>query len=255
MTGNEPERDAGMSRDVLVDLAALGPFFSVDAHLPAEHPQPPWLEVGDLTSQPELTRGRIAAVRHALAAPGGSPAGQVEARVAASAAHFGMVARLASPALAALAFGFQLSTQPCEMWWQDVLGGPFPLSVPAPVHRLDPGQRSAETACRKLVCDVLEPVTSTIAELMPLSLRVLWGNVASAVNSAILQIAAKRPAAADAAQNLAEIVFAAPQLRSERNAPGPAFRRSSCCLIYRLSAEPGRGTCGDCVLSSSGGAC
>jgi hypothetical protein len=249
MTGNEPERAAGMSRDVLKDLAALGPFFSVDAHLPGERPQPPWLEVGDLTSQPELTQGRIAAVRLALAASGGSPAEQVEARVAASAAHFGIVARLVSPALAALVFGFQLSTQPSERWWRDVLGGPFPLSVPAPVHHLDSGQRPAETACLKLVSDVLEPVTSTIGELVPLSFRVLWGNVASAVNSAILQIAAKRPAAADAAQNLADIVFAAPQLRSERNAPGPGFRRSSCCLIYRLSSEQGRETCGDCVLS------
>jgi hypothetical protein len=249
MTGDEPERDAGTSRDILKDLAALGPFFSVDAHLPGERPQPPWLEVGDLTSRPELTRRRIAAVRHALAASGGSPAEQIEAKVAASAAHFGMVARLVSPALAALVFGFELSTQPCEMWWQDVLGGPFPLSVPAPVHRLDPGTRPAETACRKLVSDVLEPVTSTIAEFVPLSFRVLWGNVASAVNSAILQIAAKRPAAADEAWHLAEIVFSDPQLRSERNAPGLGFRRSSCCLIYRLSTEPGRGTCGDCVLS------
>jgi hypothetical protein len=249
MTGNDPERAARASRDILADLAGLGPFFSVDEHLPGERTQPPWLEVGELASRPELTRRRIAAVRHALAASAGSPAEQVEVRVAASAAHFGMVARLVSPALAALVSGFQLSTRPRELWWQDVLGGPFPLSVPAPVHRLDSGQRSAETACRKLVSEVLEPVTSTVAELVPLSFRVLWGNVASAVNSAILQIAAKRPAAADDAWHLAEIVLSAPQLRSERNAPGPGFRRSSCCLIYRLSAGPGRGTCGDCVLS------
>jgi hypothetical protein len=249
MTGNEPERAARASRNILTDLAALGPFFSVDAHLPGEQPQPPWLEVGDLTSRPELMRQRITAVRHALAASAGSPAEQIEAKVAASAAHFGMVARLVSPALAALVSGFELGTRPCELWWQDALGGPFPLSVAAPVHRLDSGQRSAETACRTLFSDLLEPVTSTVAELVPLSFRVLWGNVASAVNSAILQIAAKRPAAADDAWHLAEIVLSAPQLRSERNAPGPGFRRSSCCLIYRLSAGPGRGTCGDCVLS------
>jgi ferric iron reductase protein FhuF len=27
----------------------------------------------------------------------------------------------------------------------------------------------------------------------------------------------------------------------------PSFRRASCCLLYRL---PGRGLCGDCVLTS-----
>ena len=82
-----------------------------------------------------------------------------------------------------------------------------------------------------------------------MSRRVLWGNVASAINSASLQIATKQPAAADAAQHLAEIVFSAPRLQSERNAPSPAFRRSSCCLIYRLSAERAWETSGDCILS------
>jgi hypothetical protein len=238
-------------REILADLAALGPFFSVRAHLPGERPRLPWIPVGELTSRPEPMRRRIAAVRQALAVSAGSQAEQIEARVAASAAHFGLVARLLSPPLAALVYGYQLSTEPAELWWQDVLGGPYPLSVPVTANRLDGRRRSAEAACRQLVSDLIEPVTSHVAELVPLSTRVLWGNVASAIDSASKQIAAKQPAAADDAQHLAEIIFSAPQLRTERYQPGPGFRRSSCCLIYRLSAERANGICADCVLSGS----
>jgi FhuF 2Fe-2S C-terminal domain len=239
------------ARDVLTDIAMLGPFFSVQAHLPGEHPHPPWLPVGALASRPEPMRRRISAVRHALAADAGSRAEQIEVRVAASAAHFGMVARLVSPTLAALAFGYQLGTDPSELWWQDVLGGPYPLSVPVPVHDPDSRSRAAETACRQLIAEVIEPVTSVVTELVPMSTRVLWGNVASAVNSASMLIAARKPEAADTAQRTAEILFRTPQLRTERSQPGPGFRRSSCCLFYRLSAEKSKSTCDDCVLSES----
>ena len=244
-TSSESERDAETPPDILTALASLGPFFAVDMHESGERPQPPWLAVSALTGRPDMMRDRIAAVRQALAISTGRPAEQIETKVAASAAHFGLVARLVSPALAALASGYQLNTQPSELWWQDVLGGPFPVSVPVPVHCLD----SAETACRELISGLIEPVTSMVAEVIPMSPRVLWGNVASAVNSASRQIATKRPTAADARHHLAEVVFSAPQLLSERSAPGPGFRRSSCCLIYRLPSGLGRETCGDCVLS------
>jgi FhuF 2Fe-2S C-terminal domain len=248
VTGSESETETEGPRDFLTDLAAIGPFFSVYAHLPGERPQFPWVTVGELTSHAEAMRRRIAAVQRAMAVRAGSPAEQIEARVAASAAHFGVVARLVSPGLAALVSGYQLSMEPSQLWWQDVLGGPFPLSVPAPAHRLDGTDRSAEEACRKLVSELIGPVTSVVAKLVPVSTRVLWGNVASAVNSACMQIAETRPAATDAVQHLAEFVFRAPQLRTEQSQPGPGFRRSSCCLIYRLAAEWANGTCADCVL-------
>jgi hypothetical protein len=248
MTGSELGKDSRAASDVLADFATLGPFFSVQTHLHGQHLPLPWLTVGALTSRPELMQRRLTAVRHSLAAGEGPRAGQIEARVAASASHFGVIARLVSPALAALAFGCQLSADPSQLWWQDILGGPYPLSVPVPVHRLDGRRRSAETACQQFLSEVIGPVTSAVAELVPVSRRVLWGNVASAVSSASMQIAAKRPAAADAAQRMAEMIFCAPQLRTERNQPGPEFRRSSCCLFYRLSADRASGICGDCVL-------
>jgi hypothetical protein len=58
-------------------------------------------------------------------------------------------------------------------------------------------------ACRQLVSEVIEPVTSVVTTLVPMSIRVLWGNVASAVNSASMLIAAKHPAAADTAERMA----------------------------------------------------
>jgi len=235
------------ARDFRTGIAALGPFFTVEAHLPGDRPRLPWLTVGGLASRPDPMQRRISAVRDALAANAGSLAEQIEARVAASTAHFGVVARLVSPALAALVFGYQLSTDPSQLWWHDVLGRPCSLSVPEPVHGLD--SRSAETACRQLIAEVIEPLTSVVATLVPISTRVLWGNVASAVNSASMQIAARQPEAADPAQRLAEMVFRTPQLRTERNQPGPGFRRSSCCLYYRLSPERAKGICDDCVLS------
>jgi hypothetical protein len=49
---------------------------------------------------------------------------------------------------------------------------------------------------------VIEPVTATVAALVPVSSRVLAGNVASAVNAASLQIAAQRPTGDSSAQSV-----------------------------------------------------
>jgi ferric iron reductase protein FhuF len=77
---------------------------------------------------------------------------------------------------------------------------------------------------------------------------VLWGNVASAVNSAAVQVAAGRPDLSDRAWAVAAAFLASPRLAREAQRPGPAFRRSSCCLIYKIAPGPTSGVCGDCVL-------
>ena len=70
----------------------------------------------------------------------------------------------------------------------------------------------------------------------PLSRRLLWGNVASALHAAprVLEL----PAAASWAQEM----LALPPLRGEM----AVGRRATCCLFYEV---PGGGLCGDCVLS------
>jgi len=55
---------------------------------------------------------------------------------------------------------------------------------------------------------------------------------------------------AAAAWQAAGQLFGRPPLRGERNPPGPAFRRSSCCLFYRLAPSGRSAFCGDCVLAA-----
>ena len=123
-------------RALLGGLAALGPFFAIDTHLPGTDPGPPWRPLRDLATPADPLRGRIGAVRGALAASSGRPAGEIPLRVAASVTHLGLVARLIAPVLAATASRCHLDMRLDGLWWQDKLGGPAPLSVPAPG---DPG--------------------------------------------------------------------------------------------------------------------
>jgi hypothetical protein len=101
-----------------------------------------------------------------------------------------------------------------------------------------------------LLDELLAPMTAAVAELFAVSARVLWGNVASAVSAAAAQVAGQRPDLADAAWQAARLLFASRQLRGERNPPGPGFRRSSCCLFYRLAPDGPPALCGDCVLAA-----
>lgn len=258
-------------RTVTAALASLGPFFAVCTHPAGADPQPPWRPLTELTD-PRRQRGRLLArtesVRRALADQGDRPATAIPLRVAASVMHLGLVARLIAPAIAAVALGRPdlLASYPSGLWWQDELGGPVPLSIPVP---RDPGQGHAAHAAHatratradqdpgrilhRLIDAAIEPITATVAGLADVSPRVLWGNVASAGNGAATQIAAAQIAAAQpglapAAWAAAAALASHPRLGTEPVTPGPAFRRSSCCLIYQLSPGQPRAVCGDCIL-------
>ena len=261
--------------DVLNELAALGPFFAVEAHRTGAVPVEPWRPLIDVTT-PAVLHARIRVVRSALATTGpadgaSGPADgadapvDVEPRVAASVTQLGVVARLIAPALAAQALGHRLGLRLSDVWWQDTVGGPVPLSVvdpPAAASVPGPGYppgvapgratTSPPGAAIALIDEVIAPVTEAIGDLVPVSARVLWGNVASAVNSAAAQIARARPDLAPAAWAAAAAYFRHPALGGEHNPPGPSFRRSSCCLIYRLAPGGHAAYCGDCVLGGRG---
>jgi hypothetical protein len=240
------------SPDLLGDLAALGPFFAVSSHLPGRSPEAPWCPVSQLTSLDGSLHARISAIRAALASRGGRPIEEIDVRAAASAAHLGLVARLTAPALGAAVLGYRIDMDPAGLWWQEQTGGPVPLSVPARIAGLGPaglapGPVSPEWD-RPLLDEVLAPVTTAVALLVPVSSRVLWGNVASAANSAAGQLARQRSDLASQAWRAAACLLGRPQLRGERHLPGPGFRRSSCCLFYRLEPGASAAICGDCVL-------
>lgn len=223
-------------------MPGLGPFFALDVHPAGADPVPPWLAFAELLSADGgRLRARAEAVREALAGRGGCPVDAVPLRVAVSVMHLGLAARLIAPAVAAAALGglSRLGLAAGGLWWQDQLGRPVPLSVPvAGGGGPPPG----------VIDDLVAPLTEAAGALVPVSPRVLWGNVASAISGAAGQIAGQRPELAPAAWAAARELAGHPSLSRERAEPGPGFRRSSCCLIYQLSPGPARAICGDCVL-------
>jgi len=228
---------------LLADLAALGPYFAVDVHRPGSPVRPPWQPLGELTGSPGALAGRIGEVRERLAVAAGCPAAAVEFRVAASIAQLGLCARLLSPALGAAAAGRALSVEIAQARWVPALGGPFRLSLAE--EAMAAGPDTAATAAL-----LAGPVTQIVraVEAMAVSPRVLWGNVASAVNGAATMIAAARPDLAGRAAEAAAALLGHPDLAGTyQGRPLEGFRRRNCCLIYRLSPER-PAYCGDCVL-------
>ena len=234
-----PAAGAGL----LADLAALGPYFAVEVHRPGSPLRPPWQSLGELTGSPGALAGRIGEVRERLAAAAGCPATSVEFRVAASIAQLGLCARLLSPTLGAAAAGRTLPVDVGQARWVPALGGPFRLSLAEAAVAAE-----ADTAATTAL--LAGPITQIVraVEAMAVSPRVLWGNVASAVNGAAAMIAAARPDLAGPAAETAAAMLASPALVGTfQGRPLRGFRRRNCCLIYRLS--PGRPAyCGDCVL-------
>jgi FhuF 2Fe-2S C-terminal domain len=231
---------------LLADLAALGPYFTIDVHRAGSPPCPPWQPLAELIGAPDALAGRIGEVRERLAAAAGRPAAAVEFRVAASIAQLGLCARLLSPVLGAAAAGRALPVDTGQARWIPALGGPFRLSIPdtAVNDRAEAGPAAAAALLAGPVAQVVRAV-----EAMSISPRVLWGNVASAVNGAATMIAAARPDLATPAAETALAMLRYPALTGTyEGRPLQGFRRRNCCLIYRLSPSA-PAYCGDCVLT------
>ncbi len=167
----------------------------------------------------------------------------VHFRVAASIGHLGLVARLLCPA-----FGLALLARRIDLtraWWQPTLGGVMPLAVPREaIGKEGPAARSP-------VLDLPEPIFDLVQRTAELSVsrKVLWGNVASAVNGAVTTAAAARPDLAERSMSLGTALLRSEHLtRASVGSPGSAFRRRSCCLIYRMGPLGTKAFCGDCVL-------
>ncbi|HEY0998894.1 MAG TPA: (2Fe-2S)-binding protein [Streptosporangiaceae bacterium] len=249
MRAQEDSPSAGAR--LLADLAALGPYFAVDVHRPGSPMRPPWQPLSELTGSPGALAGRIGEVRERLAAAAGCPAAAVEFRVAASIAQLGLCARLLSPALGAAAAGRALPVDAAQARWVPALGGPFRLSL-AEEAIAQPADNAiaAEPGTAATAALLAGPVTQIVraVEAMAVSPRVLWGNVASAVNGAATMIAAARPDLAGRAAEAAAALLEHPDLAGTyQGRPLRGFRRRNCCLIYRLSPER-PSYCGDCVL-------
>jgi hypothetical protein len=217
---------------------------------------------------------RVAAVRAALAAASGRHPDAVELRVAASITQLGLTGRLVCPALGvAVLTGGLLDLDPARLRWRPGQGGAVALSVPddavaAASASGAPATGGPDAVAGGLAATVLAGPVRLLAEAGErdgLSPQVLWGNVASVVHGARALIGAAAPDLLDQAGVLVSGLLGRPPLRgTSRGHPGPAFRRRSCCLIYRLAEQHGvdtaldgvpapRAVCGDCVLRPDGG--
>lgn len=246
---------------VLDDLAMLGEFFTVHTHPLASPVVAPWHPMSELAEDATILRDRVAAVRAHLAAAG-QVTGAIPIRVAASVTQLGLVARLISPMLAITVITAEVPTLNLQdTRWQRALGGPFPLSLPAPsltdIDRSGTGNRTtwepqqlATVFARSIVDGSIGEVVNA-TRLLSVSTRVLWGNVASAVNSAASTIATSRPGWAARTRDVTRLLLSQPPLRgtNTRGADG-TFRRRNCCLIYRAASQAPRSVCGDCILAT-----
>jgi hypothetical protein len=232
------------ARDALADVAALGPFFAVSTE-PADGPE--WRPLVDLYTDPEPLRARIAHVRDVLG---------TDDRVAASIAFQGLAARILSAPLAAVAVHGVvplLTAQALRFRAGDEAAWRLRCPEFAAVPVSDPA--AAAAALADLLLDGhLAPLAAAVRAQVRVSMRLLWGNVASSVAAGSRLVGQRRPGAARRAAAVAEHLLAMGPLGGSGElipARPPdrewTFRRHSCCLYYRV---PGGRLCGDCALDN-----
>jgi hypothetical protein len=248
------------AEELRAGLAALGPFFALEAHAPGTRPQAPWRLLSVLISSGETLASRIEDVRSSLAAAAGRPSAPIEYRVAASVTQLGLCARLIAPVLGSAVLGYPLSTDTMSARWVPGLGGPFRLSLPDTAFSAASGRagragRAAPRADDELHAPLVRLLDGPIRSLVEVtassgvSRRLLWGNASSAINGAAVMVATARPELTGAAERVSGEALRLPDLAgSYRGRPVTSFRRQSCCLIYRIAEGTPAGYCGDCIL-------
>jgi ferric iron reductase protein FhuF len=236
----------GTARHSLAAAAAVGGYFEVetDGEVLAD---PRWRGFTDLLDDPSVLAGRIEFVRATLSERTGHELAQIDLRACGSTHFLGLASRLIAPALATVALhGLVIACDSTDLRWQPVDGGPVPIGfASASVHDAS----DCDTAASLLHVHVVDPLINPLVEAFRgVSPIVLWGNVASAVAGAAGMLAGSGVVCALDPVTVAAATLARGPLAGTGtfDAPDRFFRRSSCCLYYRL---PGGVICGDCVLA------
>lgn len=227
---------------MLADIARIGPFFTV-----ATGPDVATAEfrpIVELFSDPTPMRARIFHVANAL---------RTDDRVAASIAFQGLAAGLVSaPLAAAVAHGVVPRFAPSRLYVRPLPSGPWPLWLPDAEGEVVGPEATASVLDRVVLRGVVEPLVAVVRTQVRVAERVLWGNVASAVAGAKRVLVHARPELAiPAAEAARQLLARGPLAGTGRLLPASApdvcwsFRRSSCCLYYRVADG---GLCEDCVL-------
>ncbi|MEJ2859991.1 (2Fe-2S)-binding protein [Actinomycetospora flava] len=247
-----PNADADRVRTVLAESDAVDGFFAVSTRA-AEGADPSWRPLAALlavpASGPDPIEERLAAVADGLGA---------QRRIAASLLGQSLVSRPVSVLLACAAAGVLPDLSPASVLHaRPWAGGPIPLwADPGRLTGVELGAPddpdAAAALARVLAEDHVAPIVAALRARASVSERVLWGNAAGALGGAVRVLGAARPDRHAAALALARGVLAhgpfagLGRFVAEPDHPsGLGFRRTTCCLYYRV---PGGGTCGDCVL-------
>ncbi|MEU1164336.1 (2Fe-2S)-binding protein [Streptomyces sp. NPDC005921] len=173
-----------------------------------------------------------------------------ELRVAASIAHQALAARLWSVALGcAVRYGGLPDLDPRLLRWDTGAGAPDDLWL-TEVRPL-PGGADPATLAEAVVHGHLEPLGEAVRARYGVATGLLRGNAGSALAGAARELgrwarANNRTDVAARTRALTGALFAHPWLSATGTRTGPAFRRRSCCLYYRV---PGGGVCGDCCFT------
>jgi FhuF 2Fe-2S C-terminal domain len=252
-----PVSKVAASVPVSEELTALGPYFAVEFYgeLPETAGDSPWRSMSGLVdSSSDAMAERVAGVRAYLAAgTGQADASAVELRVAASVVHLGLVARVVSPLFALAVLHLQFGrVRAADLRWQPTLGSLFPLAVSRVA--LKAGGASITDS---MLDDLLNGVVGELgAAVTPFGVNehILRGNVASALAGAAKTLTAARPPLRDEIRTLMDRLLDSPHLADSGGfEPDGAFRRRTCCLIYRAAPDHAGGLCGDCVLAAPRG--
>ena len=238
------------AEDIWSRAARFGAFFDITTAAGAADGG--WLELRALADEPALARERVARSAELMTGRLGLPPGSIPDRVIASIGFVSLAARLVAPPFgAALAAGRAPLVDLDGVRWQQEYGGPLPLLITPRGWR----EGGVEELAGWLVSDTVESVVAAVvnrfAITFRLSLRVLWGNVASAVAGTARAAGMADPNAATAAALLATEMLqrgplAGTAVTADPRRPDWRIRRRSCCLFYRV---PNTGYCGDCVLT------
>jgi hypothetical protein len=213
-----------------VQLSDLGPFFALQERTDSRS----WRPLRDLYDASVLDK-RVAYVSGFLEKLAGSP---VETRVAASTMSLGLFARLIAPPLGSVVLERPLPAITLdEALWQPTDGGPWQLALTGPEAPADPA---------RVITETILPLAELISSRYSLSLQILIGNIASGAFGAIRMIGQARHDLAGPAQEVGRDLLS--ESLQGTGTLKPDFRRSSCCLYYRI---PGGGYCGDCVLTAA----
>ncbi|MFE6747888.1 (2Fe-2S)-binding protein [Kitasatospora purpeofusca] len=249
-------------------LAGIGPYFALDAaETPGQGPPPGFRPLREFYApgRAGLLAGRVREVGRRL--------GTTEARVAASILHLGLASRFCSVGLgAAVLLGEVPDLTPDEAWVRVPEQGPIDLWAPhPPTSTAGPASEDARGSAdpagladrfRRIVVEgQLAELAAAVRSTVPLSEGLLRGNAASALAGALRMLeahiaqAARDGAAADPGQARSLVTYALDHpplagtgtLTVGGSRTGTGFRRTSCCLYYRVG--PQAGVCGDCCFT------